>query len=268
MDGYLFNFVLNEMRLQDLSDINRWQQILSDLISLMLHRGMPMERLEPRPNFQEENQQARNAEEALLAVLNTCVTVTKKVSDIKWATPEAFGVWISRLHGQRVDVNVLPLNCLSYLNLQACILIFKDFYRANLEGAILQGAILPGANLRRAILRRANLEGANLEEAILQEAILQEANLEGANLEGANLEGAILRRAILRRAILEGAILQRAILEGAILQRAILRGANLLDANLLDANFQGANLQGAILQGVDLQGADLQGAILENDWDI
>jgi len=308
MDGYLFNFVLNEMRLQDLSDINRWQQILSDLISLMLHRGMPMERLEPRPNFQEENQQARNAEEALLAVLNTCVTVTNKVSDIKWPTPEAFGVWISRLHGQRVDVNVLPLNCLSYLNLQACMLILKDFYRANLQGANLQGADLQGAILQRAILEGANLEGtdlpwanlqgANLLDANLEGAILEGANLQGANLQGANLQGVILQGANLQRAnlqgtnlqganlqganlleanlqranlqgvILEGANLQRADLQGAILEGADLQGANLLDANLLDANFQGANLQGAILQGVDLQGADLQGAILENDWDI
>jgi hypothetical protein len=50
---------------------------------------MPMERLTPRPDFQEENRQARNAEEALLGVLNACARVTKTVSKIQWHTPES-----------------------------------------------------------------------------------------------------------------------------------------------------------------------------------
>jgi len=83
MDEYLFNFIVDEMRLQNSSDVGNWQQTLCHLIGFMLRHGMPMERLDPRPSFQEENRQARNAEEALLAVLNACARLTKINSKIK-----------------------------------------------------------------------------------------------------------------------------------------------------------------------------------------
>ncbi|MEH2023548.1 pentapeptide repeat-containing protein [Nostoc sp.] len=265
IDEYLFNFVANEMRLQNPSDVSNWQQTLCHLISVMLRHGMPMERLTPRPDFQEENRQARNAEEALLAVLNACARVTKTVSKIQWHTSEAFGIWISRLQGQRIDTDtdVFCLNCLSFLDLQGCVLVFKDFYKANLEGAILEGAYLQRANLQGAYLQRAYLQGAYLEGANLQGANLQGANLQGANLEGANLQRANLQGANLQRANLQGANLQRAYLEGAYLQGAILEGAILQRAYLEGAILQRAYLEGAYLQGAILEGAILEGAILE-----
>ena len=259
MDWYLFSFVCNEMRLQKLEEVRQWQQMLCRLIEFLMVNGMPMEGLNPRPNFQEEMRQARNAEEALLAVLNSCARVTKEVSEINWHSPEAFGTWISRLQGQKKNwnENALALECLSFLSLQGCILINRD-----LEGANLQGTILEGANLKGANLQGTNLKGAYLKGAILYGANLQGAYLQGAILKGANLQGAILKGAILYGANLQGAILQGAILEGANLQGAILKGTNLQGANLKGANLQGANLKGAILQWANLEGAKLEGAIL------
>lgn len=200
MDEYLFDFVLDEMRLQDPSDLANWQQTLCHLISFMLRHGMPMEDLNPRPDFHPANQQARNAEEALLVVLNACARVTKNISQIEWQSPEAFGTWISRLQGQRValDVKVFSLNHLSFLDLQKCILYFRDFYSANLEGANLVEANLEGATLKRANLKGANLEGANLEGTNLEGANLKWANLKGVrNYESANFKGADLTGTVL-----------------------------------------------------------------------
>ena len=187
---------------------------------------MPMEKLDPRPNFHVENQQARNAEEALLAVLNICARLTQKLSEIEWSSRDSFGTWISRLQGQRVGPYVFCLNCLSFLQLSGCLLYFKDFYMANLKRADLRGAHLSEANLERANLREANLAGAHLSEANLKRANLREANLagahlSGANLEGANLSGANLERANLRGAHLEGANLKGTILEGKVPIRVI-----------------------------------------------
>ncbi|MFW5664614.1 MAG: pentapeptide repeat-containing protein [Coleofasciculus sp.] len=229
MDKYLFEFVLDEMRLHyqnQPEDVANWQDTLCHLISFMLKHGMPMEKLEPRPNFQEENRQARNAEEALLAVLNSCARLTEKCSEIKWHSEDAFGTWISRLQGQRIDKDVFCLSCLSFLDLQGCILNFKDFYRANLIGT----------NLSEANLFEANLYSANLVDADLSEANLLGANLFQVNLERANLVDADLSEANLERANLE-----RANLNGAILYGAILKGANLFEANL----------KGTILEGKD-----------------
>ncbi|WP_334924198.1 pentapeptide repeat-containing protein [Nostoc sp.] len=249
MDEYLFNFVANEMRLQNASDVGNWQQTLCHLISFMLRHGMPMERLNPRPDFQEENRQARNAEEALLAVLNACARVTKTVSKIQWHTPEAFGIWISRLQGQRINTytDVFCLNCLSFLDLQGCALVYKDFSQANFERVNLKGANLAGANLGWT-----NFEGANLERANLLDANLAEANLERANLLDANLQGAYLPDAIL-----VGANLQGADLRWTNLEEAYLEGANLEGAYLDGANLEGAYLEGTILEGTILEGKNL-----------
>jgi hypothetical protein len=106
------------MRLQELGNIEKWQQTLCNLISFMLRDGMPIEELE-LTNLYEENRQPRNAEEGLLVVLNACAKVTKKVSEIKWHSCENFGVWIYRLRGQKLDYisKIFCLNYLSYLNL-------------------------------------------------------------------------------------------------------------------------------------------------------
>ena len=252
MDEYLFDFVLDEMRLHECLDVAEWQQTLCHLINFMLRHGMPMERLNPRPDFHQANQRARNAEEALLVVLNACARVTKNISQIEWYSPEAFGTWISRLQGQRVDldVKVFCLNYLGFLDLQDCILYFKDFYKANLVGANLERANLERANFSRANLKGANFKGANLKRANLKGAILVRAIFERAIFVRANLKGAILIRVNLKGASLKGANLERANLRGANLYRANLEGANLEGVrNYESANFKGANLTGTVLEG-------------------
>jgi hypothetical protein len=234
MDEYLLNFILDEMRLhhkQTQDDIAAYQQTLCDLISFMLVKGMPMERLIPRLHFHEEKKQARNSEEALLAVLNSCAQVTESISNIEWPAHDSFGNWVLTLQKQRTGTeNALALSCFSFLNLQNSILDVKDFYSANFFKANLKGV-----RLIYSTLIEANLQGANLGEANLGEANLAEANLEGANLEEANL----------REANLEGANLEWANLKGANLEGANLEGASLINANLAGANLEGANLGGA-----------------------
>jgi len=210
MDEYLFQFICDEMRLQNPSDVHNWQNSLCRLIKFMLTNGIPMESLRSRFDFHIELFQARNTEEALLAVLNACARVTKATSEIKWPYRNTFGEWISRLQGQRTGTkNVLAFECLSFLNLQDCVLYVRDFIGANFALTNLENAGLPFANLVRANLAGANLQGANLAGANLQGA-----NLAGANLAGANLQQANLAEANLAGANLEGANLQRTILEG------------------------------------------------------
>ncbi|MFM2314059.1 MAG: hypothetical protein RLZZ04_3335 [Cyanobacteriota bacterium] len=222
MDEYLFNFVWDEIELiygKTPELISEWQTMLCRLIEVMLVNGMPLEGLEPRPNFQEEKRQARNAEESLLAVLNACARTTQEISKINGNLTFVFGSWIASLQPQRFAIgNTLAFHCLSFLNLE----------RANLRGA--------------------NLEEANLEEANLLKANLLKANLQGANLQGANLQGANLVWANLMVADLREADLEEADLEEA----------DLLEADLLGANLRGTNLEGANLQGANLGWANLE----------
>ena len=215
IDTYLLHFVLDEVALRPVEQVSRWQKTFSNLIGIMLRQGMPMEKIEPLLRFQQMNQWAIHAEEALLVALNACAIVTKKTSQVKWPSPEIFGAWIKRLQGQRVGPdNVMALNSLSYLDLSGTFLYLQDLQGANLQGAYLQGAILARTNLREAYLQEAHLQGAHLQGANLQEANLQEANLQEANLQGANLQGANLQEANLQGAILARTNLQRANLAG------------------------------------------------------
>lgn len=287
MDKYLFVFILDEMRLchqQNPTDVIAWQQTLCQLINLMLKHGMPMERLNPRPDFQTENQQARHAEEALLVVLNSCAQLTKKASKIKEPDIGSFGILISRLQGQRLEPDIpLHFSCLSNLDLSGSILAYRDligadfmwsnlshsnlraaqlgfahFYRATLIRTDLSSAILRHADLARANLESAKLLGANLMHAFLNSANLKKANLNIANLQWTNLQ-----RANLQGADLEGANLFNANLRNASLERANLERANLNWANLEGANLENAILVGTNLNGANLAGADLRGTILE-----
>ncbi|GBD52421.1 hypothetical protein D3800_17200 [Microcystis aeruginosa NIES-298] len=266
IDEYLFSFIVNQMQLQSPDEVKQWQKTLGDLIKYLLVKGMPMEGLKNRPNFQEEMRQARNAEEALLAVFNACGRVTEEIFPIQWPSPEAFGNWLARLQGQRIDFEpMFVLDCLSFLDLQNCLLIHRDLcganlYMANLAGADIEGANLDVANLYMANLAGAFLYGANLESANLRGAILEEANLEGANLKRAILRGANLEEAFLGRANLEWANLV-----GANLVGANLRGANLEEANLEGANLEWANLVGANLEGVNFKDANVKGTILDTE---
>ncbi|MBD2562517.1 MULTISPECIES: pentapeptide repeat-containing protein [Nostoc] len=277
MDEYLFNFILDELRLQHLLDVSNWQQTLCQLISFMLRHGMPMELLNRGQEFWLDNWQARNAEEALLAVLNACAQLTRKKSDIQCPYIDSFGIWISRLRGQRLDEDVLSLKYLSFLCLQGSVLHIQDFCGANFEEANLEDvemiltnlvksnlkyANFRGANLRGANLSNANLSNANLSNANLSDANLENANLSNANLENANLENTNLTLVNLKNSNFIKANLKRASffpinIEGADLREANLQGAYLVQENLVDANFEKANFEGANLQGTILEGKEL-----------
>jgi hypothetical protein len=147
MDQYVFDFIQDEVRLQAPSDVGNWQQTFCELIGFMLRHGMPMECLKPRPDFQEENRQAINAEDSLLAVLGTFSRLTKQISKISFPSTDAFGALVANLRGQRIDgSNPMSFLSLNYLDLSNCILFCRDFYSANFEGSNLEGAKLAFTN--------------------------------------------------------------------------------------------------------------------------
>jgi uncharacterized protein YjbI with pentapeptide repeats len=238
LDWYLWRLICDEARLQDPKEVAQWQQTLCGLFGWMLRYGMPIERLQLQ-TYQQETIWARNAEESLFALLNSCARVTEVISQIDWPDNQAFGAWIARIQGQCLSgKNVVALDCLCFLDIRNCTLFRRDFYRAN---------------FRRANFEKADLHEANLREAYLREATLDEAILVLANFHGAHLEGAHLSRADFAKSYLRRADFERANLHGAHLERANLKGANLGWTNLEEADFYEANLGGANLSGANLE---------------
>ena len=232
MDRYLYTFIQKEIGLAGPDEKECWQPLLLRLIGHLLRHGFPFEGM-PRQSQRVEASQARNAGEALLAVLCSVSDCTEEVSLVDWPEPTSAGAWIRELQGQRSGPeSVLAMACLTRLSFVGQELHGVDMYGASLSHSDFDGvyarnvwlecAILRSVRLRQAYLHRADLEGADLEGADLEGADLEGADLEGANLEGANLEGAKLEGANL-----EGANLDGANLEGAKLKGAKLKGAKL-----------------------------------------
>jgi uncharacterized protein YjbI with pentapeptide repeats len=271
MDEYLFNFILDEVRLQyqrDAAEVANWQQTFCSLMAFMLRQGMPMERLDPRPNYQEESRQSLNSEDSLLAVLGVFQSITQKISNIEYPSSEAFGVLLARLLGQRTsDSNPMSFRVLKYLNLSDCNLIARDLSGADLSEANFHTANLSGADLSGANFHTANLSGANLSECDLSRANFHKANLSEcdlsrANLSRANLSEADLSEADLSEANFHTANLSEANFHKANLSEADLRGANLSGADLSEANLSECDLSRADLSKCDLSVADLREANL------
>lgn len=278
VDGYLISYLRTELKTSSVSEVERWQLMLSRLVMWVIRNGMPIERLDPRPPYNDEVRQARNAEEALVATLNACALRTERLSEMAWVTSTSLGEQISRLEGQRRGSETpLILTCLSLITMNKCILNHRDLYSADLSKSDLSEAQFVRANLGKANLYRANLQGANLEGAIFEEADLQWTNLEKAKLTytkmaKAQLIGSVLKGTIITDVDLREADLSRTDLQGAELRHVDLSGANLVEASFhsakLDhvtfarAKLEKAKLTGAKLVAIDLRKADLHLASL------
>jgi len=175
IDGYIFNFLYDEIRRHDKEDVKSWQNVLCELISYMLRNGMPFDK-RLHLTFLEKTRYSRNSEESLLAVLSACARYTNEISKIDWLAETSAGEWLSKLCGQQMGYAAAK-NYLNHLDLSDRILCMRDLYGANLSHSCLKGC-----NLRYSILAYANLSGTDLSGADMWEA-----NLRGADLREANL---------------------------------------------------------------------------------
>jgi uncharacterized protein YjbI with pentapeptide repeats len=268
MDEDLFEFFADEIRLRherskeedkdEEANVEDWQETFAAFIRHTLRHDVPMEKVDASLDFQTQKAWARNAEEALLAVVRACQLAL--LADVDEAerepgmyavevfddsTRDSAGDWIRRLQSP-LSENEAAL----YKGLLASIIW---------EETVLPTSFLRGARLRSANLRDADLIGADLRDANLRDADLIGADLRRADLRRANLRDADLIGANLRDADLIRADLRRANLRGANLRGADLRDADLRDANLRDANLRRADLRRADLRDADLRGVDLRG---------
>jgi uncharacterized protein YjbI with pentapeptide repeats len=257
---YLHTFLLKETALRA-GELPQWQNRLVELFCYTLRYGLPMEQIQVR-TFGEAWVQSRNAEEALLVVLNACARATRRLSEIPFPDPLAFGTWFRGIQGQRSGPQsaFVAASCLSFLDLSNSLLDISDFYGADLSHSKLElvqahysvfgRADLRNADLRNSTLSGAYLGGSQLQGARLDNVRLDDARLEYADLTGASFAGAQLREANLRHADLSGADFTRADLSGADLRQANLAGADLRSANLKGAKFEKAELAKAKTEGL------------------
>jgi hypothetical protein len=215
MDINLLRFVRDQIRLCHNQAAN-WQATLCRLLDRSIRHGMPV-KLSDAVTFRIGERHARNAEEALLVMLNGCAVLTGEISKLAWSRTDTASDFINRLLLQRPEVGSISLRCLSYVDLSRQAFIFQTLIGADLTGVNLTGAYLIGANLINVNLSGADLSGAKLRGATL-----------GPDLRDPYIVGFV-----------EGAY-------GAGITGTYLRGTNLQGANLRGADLSGANLRGTL----------------------
>jgi uncharacterized protein YjbI with pentapeptide repeats len=263
IDAYLLEFIRREITLKNEEQVQAWQDMLCTMFDYALREGVPLR--DDLPTLKEQKRQARNAEEALLVMLNGCARATKQQSAISLfqESKTVLGTWVHNVRGQREGIEfVAALVCISRLNCTGQVLGLQDLRKADLTWSNLTGVDLMGADLERASIFFANLNGADLSGADLGAVDLARAQLIGAILAGANLAGAYLGQAKLMEANLGEANLAAADLMGADLRGANLRGADLSGADLSGANLSKVDLREVNLIGTNVGKAELAGATI------
>lgn len=274
IDEYLASFVSNEIEIyynKNKNEVLNWQRIISYLIEFMLVHGIPMERFEPRPKFNEENIIACNSEDALLILLSLISHQTKEVSEIKWTEMNTFGSFLLRVKGQREyfsdNHHKRFVNILSYLNLNECSLVNSDLWQYKVNGANMNYIRFVGADLRGCTFDKTLLTNSSFACAIIDGGRFLNSDLTSSNFDHSSVNQGIFRHSELINvsfcnANLIGAKFLDVDLTDVNFKGAILTGVNFKDANLTGANFKDANLTGANLTGANLTGVNFKNANL------
>lgn len=175
LDSYLLDFIRREIAFRTADRASALQNSLCILLDAALRSAWPIERI-PKLSFVEQQSYIRNAEETLLACLNACALVSKKVSRVRWPNDTSLGAMVSRLQGQRKGPNNRPvMSCLSFLNCDDQCLDMADLYKAEMHNS----------SFARTQLHYTILMAANLSESSFAESRVDSANMDSAFLKGA-----------------------------------------------------------------------------------
>ena len=152
IDRYLHVFIKDGIAIAGIEQCRIWQQYLLAMLNYSINHGLPMEQIAGL-TYPQMIEQARNADEALLVLLNACALVTEECSKVKAKQNVGFGRWFRRLQLQREgNTNCIGFSCLSYLEINNATLYGQDLY----------GADLSFSNLVDVKLARTDLVGTNL----------------------------------------------------------------------------------------------------------
>ncbi len=260
-------FLYYEMMEESSETIHIWWDMIASYIQHVLLHGFPI----PHGDISYPHlvTTTRNAEEALLVIMNVCARVfnTKlgtlkndaKIMHIDFPNETTCYSWLIRLQGDMLqNLEILSFRSLSHLDLSHSFMITANLWRADLQHSKLSRGDFTGANFEGANLMYTQCQESIMEGVRLHQANIRSANFTQTDLTDAQFQGSVLMGSTMQGANLQGANLARVDLKGVNLTQANLAYANLENANLIGANLKGANLTNANLRGVNLKGVELQ----------
>jgi uncharacterized protein YjbI with pentapeptide repeats len=257
LDAYLVRFFENEVALLPEADRDRIAASAQDVLYAAVSYELPVERLEPRPDYPDETVVIENAGIMALAFLSAAGRAegVPRFLD-RLDSGDDLGHWLRRVVGPTLSQFRPALHCLSHLKI-----INADFRNLDLWSADLSHSELREARFDHAMIENASFDGCALEKATFDGAVARGASFdEKANLTGARMQDANFTEAEMPGAILDGMWCLDTSFRDARLQRASLRGAELLGCTLDRCSLEGADLTEAIVTGW-VTGASFAGVV-------
>jgi len=265
LDPYLMRFFENEVALLPEAERERIAASAQEVLTAAVMFELPVERLEPRPDYPDETVMIENAGIMALAFLSATGRAQGAPRFLHTIEGDDLGHWLRRVVGPSVSQYRPALHCLSHLKI-----INAEFRNLDLWGADFSRSELRDARFDHAMFDNANFDGCALEKATFDGAVArgasfeERANLTGATMQDANFTEAAMSGAILDRitsldtsfrdARLQRASLHGAELRGCTLDRCFLDGADLTEATITGW-VTGASFAGAVFTGADLSRA-------------
>jgi len=202
IDFDLLRFLQDELAILHVetpSTVKSWREALAFCLRSNLSEGMPAhilfqlrdDQLVRRPQtFREASDQARNAEETMLAVLNSAIVPWLVDADFAPIDIRPYpndsavmGTMIQRLRGQRMDpAPLLSITLFSGLCLSKERLFLQDLY-----GLVARGADFSSAQFYSTNFETSDLTGANFSHAIVENSYFRGSTLTQVNFNNARL---------------------------------------------------------------------------------
>ncbi|MEQ8380609.1 pentapeptide repeat-containing protein [Parvibaculum sp.] len=256
MTGDILRFLRNEARLEAFEEgqptpweIARvWVHQLEPIVNAAILHGIPAH--EQAVHWRTAETQARNSEEALLTLLDSCARAAfpselrwKAESDGGWS-PGPVDVEALRSSGFNLGAVLHRLQGLPFSMADgAPFRIDPDFREHYLSSTCLSRLKLDGIQMNGLRHEVLDMEGASLQNASFYGATFFMPNFEGADLRGAELSGAYIFQARFRGADLRGASLNHSKIEEGDFREANLEGVSTKRADLVEMILDGANLR-------------------------
>ncbi|MDY3554779.1 pentapeptide repeat-containing protein [Gemmata sp. JC717] len=274
LDLDYFAFIADEIKFRIAhtpGEPKKWRATLVTLLDHVIQYGLPLELLGPdRPEtFRAEQDHARKAEEALLALHCACAEATGETSTLS-IDGSTLGTWVRTLSGRFDPSAPIVVRCLARISLRGAYLSFSVLNDANLQGIDLSESMI-----EMSYVGRSDISYANLTETILTGTVIDAteayrslftmSHIDNLQLEFSNLNESDFTFCTGNRVDFFGTLCVGTKFRGAKLPEANFRHANLTNADLRYVDLRYAEFDGAILTGADLRGADLQNARITND---
>jgi len=214
---YIQIFLQREIAQKDNEYLLDLKEVFSELSSVLIDSGIPMERL-GGVSFAVAKRQEINAGVSMLIVLNAVAKALQSTIALKFATSTSFGTFLRRILPQRSGPNSpLLFSALSYFDFSGQCLDMMEFYDADLSHTKWGGSRVHFANFAGANLYMADFTSCNLGWSRFDGAEINHTNFSGAVLEHSRFGHELGIHTRIEHSIFIGANLKNSTFVGCVL---------------------------------------------------